>query len=165
MKCPFCGRDNTRVIDSRPSDDNNAIRRRRVCDVCGNCLLYTSKKNLLTDWTDKAAADSEFMDGFYEGTVDGWQYDGKTYGLPGLVNVYGVFYNKDILANAGLAEPSADWTWADLFEYAEKLKDPSDNKFGLYGLNTDIFGLTNISVSEGGSPFVDSLTHTTNRCV
>lgn len=32
---PFCGRDNTRVIDSRPSDDNNAIRRRRVCDVCG----------------------------------------------------------------------------------------------------------------------------------
>ena len=35
MKCPFCGRDNTRVIDSRPSDDNNAIRRRRVCDVCG----------------------------------------------------------------------------------------------------------------------------------
>ena len=35
MKCPFCGRDNTRVIDSRPSDENNAIRRRRVCDVCG----------------------------------------------------------------------------------------------------------------------------------
>ena len=35
MKCPFCGRDNTRVIDSRPSDDNNAIRRRQVCDVCG----------------------------------------------------------------------------------------------------------------------------------
>ena len=127
------------------------------------CSFY--KKNLLTDWTDKAAADSEFMDGFYEGTVDGWQYDGKTYGLPGLVNVYGVFYNKDILANAGLDEPSVDWTWDDLFEYAEKLKDPSANKFGLYGLNTDIFGLTNISVSEGGSPFVDSLTHTTKVTV
>ncbi len=35
MKCPFCGRDNTRVIDSRPADDNNSIRRRRVCDECG----------------------------------------------------------------------------------------------------------------------------------
>ena len=35
MKCPFCGHDNTRVIDSRPSDDNNSIRRRRVCDECG----------------------------------------------------------------------------------------------------------------------------------
>ena len=35
MKCPFCGHDNTRVIDSRPAEDNNSIRRRRVCDVCG----------------------------------------------------------------------------------------------------------------------------------
>ena len=35
MKCPFCGSDNTRVIDSRPADDNNSIRRRRQCDVCG----------------------------------------------------------------------------------------------------------------------------------
>ena len=35
MKCPFCGGDNTRVIDSRPADDNAAIRRRRQCDECG----------------------------------------------------------------------------------------------------------------------------------
>lgn len=35
MKCPFCGIDNTRVIDSRPADDNNSIRRRRLCDDCG----------------------------------------------------------------------------------------------------------------------------------
>ena len=35
MKCPFCGNDNTKVVDSRPVDDNTAIRRRRLCDVCG----------------------------------------------------------------------------------------------------------------------------------
>lgn len=35
MKCPFCNHENTRVIDSRPAEDNNTIRRRRVCDVCG----------------------------------------------------------------------------------------------------------------------------------
>lgn len=35
MKCPFCGRDNTRVIDSRPADDSASIRRRRECDSCG----------------------------------------------------------------------------------------------------------------------------------
>ena len=35
MKCPFCNQDNTRVVDSRPVDDNNAIRRRRMCDECG----------------------------------------------------------------------------------------------------------------------------------
>lgn len=35
MKCPYCGKDNTRVIDSRPADDGDSIRRRRECDVCG----------------------------------------------------------------------------------------------------------------------------------
>lgn len=35
MKCPFCGRDNTRVVDSRPVEDTNSIRRRRMCESCG----------------------------------------------------------------------------------------------------------------------------------
>ncbi len=35
MKCPFCGHENTRVIDSRPAEENNSIRRRRACDECG----------------------------------------------------------------------------------------------------------------------------------
>ena len=35
MKCPFCNLDNTRVIDSRPAEENNSIRRRRACDECG----------------------------------------------------------------------------------------------------------------------------------
>ena len=34
MKCPYCGEDNTRVIDSRPAEENSAIRRRRQCDAC-----------------------------------------------------------------------------------------------------------------------------------
>ena len=34
MRCPYCGHEETRVIDSRPADDNNTIRRRRVCDEC-----------------------------------------------------------------------------------------------------------------------------------
>lgn len=34
MKCPYCGEDNTRVIDSRPAEDNSIIRRRRQCDSC-----------------------------------------------------------------------------------------------------------------------------------
>ncbi len=35
MKCPFCGNESQKVIDSRPSEENNAIRRRRQCDECG----------------------------------------------------------------------------------------------------------------------------------
>lgn len=34
MKCPYCGEENTKVIDSRPAEENNAIRRRRQCEVC-----------------------------------------------------------------------------------------------------------------------------------
>ena len=34
MKCPYCGVENTRVIDSSPADDGAAIRRRRQCDAC-----------------------------------------------------------------------------------------------------------------------------------
>ena len=35
MMCPFFSSENTRVIDSIPADDNNSIRRRRLCDDCG----------------------------------------------------------------------------------------------------------------------------------
>jgi transcriptional repressor NrdR len=35
MRCPFCGHDDSQVKDSRPSEDNSAIRRRRHCPACG----------------------------------------------------------------------------------------------------------------------------------
>src|SRR5665213_3603195 len=35
MRCPYCGNADTQVKDSRPSEDNTAIRRRRVCPDCG----------------------------------------------------------------------------------------------------------------------------------
>ncbi|MCD8327043.1 MAG: transcriptional regulator NrdR [Lachnospiraceae bacterium] len=35
MKCPFCGSENIRVVDSRPVEESNSIRRRRICEGCG----------------------------------------------------------------------------------------------------------------------------------
>lgn len=35
MRCPFCGNDDSQVKDSRPTEDNGAIRRRRQCEGCG----------------------------------------------------------------------------------------------------------------------------------
>ncbi len=35
MRCPFCNNDDTKVIDSRPTEEGHAIRRRRGCDECG----------------------------------------------------------------------------------------------------------------------------------
>lgn len=46
MKCPFFGEENTKVIDSRPADDNSSIRRRRKCEKCGK--RFTTYEKLET---------------------------------------------------------------------------------------------------------------------
>ena len=46
MKCPYCGEDDTKVIDSRPADDNSSIRRRRQCERCGK--RFTTYEKLET---------------------------------------------------------------------------------------------------------------------
>lgn len=46
MKCPFCNAADTKVIDSRPADDNSSIRRRRQCELCGK--RFTTYEKLET---------------------------------------------------------------------------------------------------------------------
>ena len=46
MKCPYCGENDTKVIDSRPADDNSSIRRRRQCERCGK--RFTTYEKLET---------------------------------------------------------------------------------------------------------------------
>lgn len=46
MKCPFCNAVDTKVIDSRPADDNSSIRRRRQCESCGK--RFTTYEKLET---------------------------------------------------------------------------------------------------------------------
>ena len=46
MKCPYCNADDTKVIDSRPADENSSIRRRRQCEVCGK--RFTTYEKLET---------------------------------------------------------------------------------------------------------------------
>ena len=44
MRCPYCNQDNTRVVDSRPVEETNSIRRRRLCDSCGR--RFTTYENV-----------------------------------------------------------------------------------------------------------------------
>lgn len=46
MKCPFCQAQDTKVIDSRPTDDNSSIRRRRQCESCNK--RFTTYEKLET---------------------------------------------------------------------------------------------------------------------
>jgi transcriptional repressor NrdR len=46
MRCPFCGFDDTQVKDSRPTEDNGAIRRRRFCGNCGQRFTTVERVQL-----------------------------------------------------------------------------------------------------------------------
>ena len=46
MKCPYCNASDTKVIDSRPAEDNSSIRRRRQCETCGK--RFTTYEKLET---------------------------------------------------------------------------------------------------------------------
>lgn len=46
MKCPYCNTGDTKVVDSRPADDNSSIRRRRQCETCGK--RFTTYEKLET---------------------------------------------------------------------------------------------------------------------
>lgn len=47
MKCPYCGSENSRVLDSRHVEENNSIRRRRICDECGKRFTTYEKVETL----------------------------------------------------------------------------------------------------------------------
>ena len=76
MKCPFCGQDNTRVVDSRPADDNSSIRRRRMCEGCGKRFttyekvetipLIVIKKDLTRQQYDRSKIEAGVMRACYK---------------------------------------------------------------------------------------------------
>ena len=66
---------------------------------------------------------------YFEGAWNSTMYEGRNYGIPQNSNTIVLFYNKDMLAEAGLEGPPE--TWAEFKEYAEKLTNPEKNVRGL----------------------------------
>ena len=62
MKCPYCNFDDTRVIDSRQTDEGHAIRRRRVCDSCGKRFTTYEKAELMINMVVKKDGRREAFD-------------------------------------------------------------------------------------------------------
>ncbi len=54
MRCPFCGHDDSQVKDSRPTEDNGAIRRRRQCEACGARFTTFERIQLRDMWVMKS---------------------------------------------------------------------------------------------------------------
>jgi transcriptional repressor NrdR len=62
MKCPFCGNPDTKVIDSRPTEDGHAIRRRRECENCGKRFTTYEKVEAITLMVIKKDGSREIFD-------------------------------------------------------------------------------------------------------
>ncbi|QSB43853.1 transcriptional repressor NrdR [Tsuneonella flava] len=59
MRCPFCAHDDSQVKDSRPTEDNTAIRRRRQCEGCGARFTTFERVQLRDVIVVKAGQDGE----------------------------------------------------------------------------------------------------------
>lgn len=62
MRCPFCQNDDTRVIDSRLSDDGDVVRRRRACEACEERFSTLEEASLKLPYIVKSNGDREHYD-------------------------------------------------------------------------------------------------------
>ncbi|MFC4116300.1 ABC transporter substrate-binding protein [Nonomuraea zeae] len=87
---------------------------------------------------------------FPKAIVDGYRYDGKLYGMPRDVGIPMLWYDKELFDKAGVAYPTADWTWDDLRAAAKKLTDPARKQYGLLAPMWDQGGFYNTMIQAGG---------------
>ena len=88
-------------------------------------------QGLLYDWTSKAntASSGYNVKNFAPLSIANWSVKGHVYGLPSLMNTYGVWYNVADFKAAGLALPKVGWTYADMLHDAQVLATKM-NRFG-----------------------------------
>jgi multiple sugar transport system substrate-binding protein len=91
--------------------------------------LATAPK--LVDLSDRVNQGDYNWSDFYKGEQAVATVDGKVYGVPALVDNLAVVYNKDLFKQAGIAEPTGDWTWDELRADAKATTDPANKVFGL----------------------------------
>jgi multiple sugar transport system substrate-binding protein len=73
------------------------------------------------------------LDDFQPLGIDPWQREGALYGLPSDLAPMVMFYNRDMFAAAGVAEPKPGWTWNDWLANAKKLTLTSGSDVSRFG--------------------------------
>jgi multiple sugar transport system substrate-binding protein len=83
-----------------------------------------------------------------------YSYDGKQYGAPKDFDTIGVYYNKAIFDKAGVAYPTAGWTWDEFHQKAKEISDKLKGD-GIYGVASGLAGgqevYYNTILQAGGS--------------
>jgi ABC-type glycerol-3-phosphate transport system substrate-binding protein len=120
----------------------------------------------LFDWSSYAAQSGNRIDmsKFAPGALDNWKSGSQLFGLPTLMNTYGVWYNEDLFTKAGLALPKSGWTYDEMLKDAQALTQKngkSVTRYGLWNAPMDPFAVGTCSVSDGGQPFEDKVINAT----
>jgi multiple sugar transport system substrate-binding protein len=97
-------------------------------------------KGVLEPLEERLASSQTFSeDDFYEQAVDAFRFRGALHCLPQNISSLVVYYNRTLFQRAGVAEPTADWTWKEMTQKAVALtKDlDGDGKVDQYGLGVE----------------------------
>lgn len=122
--------------------------------VSGNPAFFTSlaKDGYLVDLHFLAKQSATALSEYFERSLlDSFTSGTKQLGVPTVAMPMVVIYNKSVFLEAGLPEPSGDWTWEDLENVAKKLQSRSDRlKFATV---FPVMYLSTLAISNGGSLF------------
>ncbi len=84
---------------------------------------FFAQQGVLQPLDEYMAAAGVSRDEFLDTLINAFTFEGKTYGIPKDFNTLALFYNKDLFAEAGVEEPTNDWTWEDLKAAAQKITE------------------------------------------
>lgn len=135
---------------------------------CGNDTEQQfGSAGLLHDWTDLVKSGGPLeRSKFAPASTVNWEVKGKLYGLPSLLNTYGVWYNESLLQQAGVAIPRPGWSWDEMYKDARALTQVGGGYGMVDGLFTvpagGPFWMSNYSVSAGGQPFENHINNPTS---
>lgn len=93
-----------------------------------NYPAYAQGLEPLDSYIEKEGDD--YKSNFYDTLWNYNSYGGSTYGIPIGFTTHALFYNKDIFAEAGIAEPTNDWTWDDVIEASKTIVEKCEGKKG-----------------------------------
>ena len=118
-----------------------------------------SSNSVLMDLTDKIKGSSLVnLDKFPKDLVKVYENDGKMYGIPKDFDTIGLWYNKTLFDQAGVAYPNENWTWDDLLKAAKKLTNAEKGIYG-FGAPLDLQqGFDNFIFQNGGQVLSDDKT-------
>lgn len=111
-------------------------------------------KNFALDLTPYVKRDNYKLSDFYPQVIDGLTYNKKLVGLTDNWDTQVMYYNTTLFTKAGVAPPSADWTWDDFAAAAKKLTSGSGTTKVYGGLFENWFAPYFDQIwSDGGDPF------------